>query len=266
MTDNLLNLIDCEDVLLTDCSYLDLSDLTQISRFNDFVVAHLNIHSLPNKYDDFVEMLNILSDKNLLPDIIGLCETFLSEKNYSKYSFDGFDIISQYRKCKKQGGVSIMVKSHFNFIERLDLSLFEEGKFESIFIEIPRKGKCNVIVGEIYRVPGTSETEFLEMYERVIKDIRSEHKQIIIATDQNLDYLKINVHCNTMKFFEMNLSNNIIPTVYKPTRVTFNSATLIDNIYVGCELYSDAKSFITFHKLLNLFYTYKYQIYVTFFY
>ena len=244
MTDNLLNLIDCEDVLLTDCCYLDLSDLTQFSRFNDFVVAHLNIHSLPNKYDDFVEMLNILSDKNLLPDIIGLCETFLSEKNYSKYSFDGFDIISQYRKCKKQGGVSIMVKSHINFIERLDLSLFEEGKFESIFIEIPRKGKCNVIVGEIYRVPGTSEIEFLEMYERVIKDIRSEHKQIIIATDQNLDYLKINVHCNTMKFFEMNLSNNIIPTVYKPTRVTFNSATLIDNIYVDCELHSDAKSFI----------------------
>ena len=201
MTDNLLNLINFEDVLLTDCSYLDISEVAKYSRINTFVVSHLNIHSLPDKFDNFVDLLNMLTGKNLLPDIICLCETFLSEKNFSKYNFDGFDLFSQYRKNRKQGGVSIMVRSHFTFIERPDLSIFEEGKFESIFIELIRKGKCNVIVGEIYRVPGTSENEFIETYERLITKIRSERKKIIIGTDQNLDYLKINTHNNTMKFF-----------------------------------------------------------------
>ena len=58
-------------------------------------------------------------------------------------------------------------------------------------------------------------------------------------TDQNLDYLKINTHSNTRKFYELNLTNNLIPTIFRPTRVTHSSATLIDNIYVDAELYTN---------------------------
>jgi len=185
-----------------------------------------------------------MNDKNLLPDIILLCETFLSEKNFSRYSFHDYELVSRYRKEKSRGGVTIMVKSHINYIERPDLGIFEEGKFESIFVEIPRKGKCSVIVGEIYRVPGTNENEFIEKYESIVAKIKSERKRLIIGTDQNLDYLKIHTHTNTMKFFEMNISNNVIPTIYRPTRVTHTSATLIDNIYVDSEMYRNVKSHI----------------------
>ena len=79
-------------------------------------------------------------------------------------------------------------------MERPDLCIFDEGKFESIFIEIPRRGKCSIIVGE---VPGTRENDFIEKHERIIK----KHKKIIIGTDQNLDYLKIPTHQRTMEFF-----------------------------------------------------------------
>ena len=60
-------------------------------------------------------------------------------------------------------------------------------------------------MGEIYRVPGTNETEFLTTYENVIIKIKNEHKRVIIDTDQNLDYLKINMHNKTMEFFDMNV-------------------------------------------------------------
>ena len=253
MTDDLSALINFEDILLSDCKYLELDDPIECCRTNTFVVSHLNIHSLPDKFNDLQIMLDMLNEKNLLPDIMCLCETFLTENNYSKFNFNGFDLISQYRKKKQRGGVSIMVKSHISYIERNDLAIFEEGKFESIFIEISRSGKCNIVVGEIYRVPGTSEKDFIENYEKLIEKIRLERKQIIIGTDQNLDYLKINIHNNTMKFFELNVNNSIIPTIYKPTRVTQNTATLIDNIYIDSELYNDIQSYIIINDISDHF-------------
>ena len=40
-------------------------------------------------------------------------------------------------------------------------------------------------------------------------------------------------HPPTKEFIDINLYNNLIPTITKPTRITRNSATLIDNIIVG---------------------------------
>ena len=49
-----------------------------------------------------------------------------------------------------------MIRSHINYVERSDLKIFDEGKFESIFIEIPQKGRSSLVIGEVYRVPGTN--------------------------------------------------------------------------------------------------------------
>ena len=245
MNNSLLDEVNLDDVLISDCSYLSIDgdNVIQRNMNNSLVIAHLNIHSLPNKYHDLQELLNCMKEKNILPDIVLLCETFLNDRNASRFTFENYTLVSCYRKLKKQGGVSVMVRSHIKFIERQDLNVFHEGRFESIFIEIPRKGK-NIIIGEVYRVPGTCEKAFIETYEGIVQKIRLEHKQIIIGTDQNLDYLKINSHRNTQQFFDLNLSNNLIATVYKPTRITQNSATLIDNIYIDVELYKNIKSYI----------------------
>ena len=247
MNDNLLDILDRVDynnVLLSDCTYLDLEKSSAIDSDNSFTVAHLNIHSVPSKFDDLIEMLKVLDERKILPDIFMLCETFLSEKNHKKFNFDGYDIINAYRVNKQRGGVAILVKNGINYVERSDIGVFEEGKFESIFVELPQNRKPNIIIGEVYRVPGTNERDFIEKYESIIRTIKAENKRVIIGTDQNLDYLKINVHPNTQNFFDLNLSNGIIPTIYKPTRVTHNSATLIDNIYVDSSLFHDIKSFI----------------------
>ena len=242
---NLTEIIDTEDAMLSDCKYLDLTS-DDIPNFNilDTKIAHLNVHSIPNKYEDIKDFLNNLQQKNLLPHVLLLCETFLNDKNFDKFNFQNYDMISEYRKDKTKGGVSIMVRSNLKYIVRKDLTLFRECKFESVFIEISRKNNKNVIVGEVYRVPGTSETDFLSDYEQIVSKIKGEHKCIVIGTDQNLDYLKINVHGNTRKFFEFNLSNSLIPCITKPTRITHRSATLIDNIYVDAQLTSKVRSHI----------------------
>ena len=244
MSDSLLDKIEYENLITHDCNYMDINEALVENQDTSFRVAHLNVHSIPDKYYDLLDLFEIMREKNMLPDVVLFCETFFSEKNFSKYSFDNFDLISRYRKNKSRGGVSILIRSNIKYIERSDIDIFEEGIFESVFIEVQRKYKCNIVIGEIYRIPGTCEREFIEKYKSIVAKIKHENKKIIIGTDQNLDYLKINAHSRTMDFFNLNLENNIIPTIYKPTRVTHTSATLIDNIYIDSDLYKNVKSHI----------------------
>ena len=242
---NFLDSVELDSTMFNECAYFDLSeDIIQHELTDSLKIGHLNIHSLPSKYEDLIDLLDNMHEKQILPDIMLFCETFLNEKNHDKFPFQNYNIISEYRKQASRGGVSIMIQTQLRYILRNDLRIFDEGKFESLFIEIQRKSGANVVVGEVYRVPGTNEVDFINCYESIVKKVKDEHKKIIIGTDQNLDYLKINSHRNTQKFFELNLTNNLLPTIFKPTRVTNTSATLIDNIYVDTEIGCNTTSHI----------------------
>ena len=60
-------------------------------------------------------------------------------------------------------------------------------------------------------------------------------KHVVIGLDHNLDLLKSSTHSQTQQFLETTLEYNLIPTITKPTRVTHNSTTLIDNILLKTE-------------------------------
>ena len=48
-----------------------------------------------------------------------------------------------------------------------------------------------------------------------------------------MDFKNHSKHPPTKELIDINLDNNLIPTITKPTRITRNSATLIDNIILG---------------------------------
>ena len=77
----------------------------------------------------------------------------------------------------------------------------------------------------------------------VIK-LKSESKEIIIGTDQNMDYLKVYTHHNTLDLLDTNLGLKLFPTILRPTRITNTTATLIDNIYLSEQLATKYLSFI----------------------
>ena len=62
---NLDELVDLDDAFLTNCQYLDIADdnvIVQNSE-NSIKIAHLNVHSLLSKYDDLIDLLEILKQK-----------------------------------------------------------------------------------------------------------------------------------------------------------------------------------------------------------
>ena len=48
--------------------------------------------------------------------------------------------------------------------------------------------------------------------------------------DVNINLINMDKHTPTLDFIDTLLEHGMIPTISKPTRVTKNSATLIDNI------------------------------------
>jgi len=71
------------------------------------------------------------------------------------------------------------------------------------------------------------------MYNTIVENIQNFNGNIILGTDQNFDYIKIEQHKNIVELLSIFITNSLIPTITKPTRITHSTATLIDNIYVS---------------------------------
>ncbi len=104
------------------------------------------------------------------------------------------------RKVNSRGGVAIYIKDNIKFSNRPDLEINHDGEFESIVIEANVSyNTSSVIVGEIYRVPNTSEVVSVERYEEIINRVTSTDKDLILFTDQNFDYFKMDTHKHSLE-------------------------------------------------------------------
>jgi len=200
-----------------------------------YKVLHINIQSLPSSFDKLTSMLTELEGKGILFDFILLCETWLTEKNAEAYNLPGYKFIYKNRTKEQRGGVAIYVKDIYNFTLIEEVSFFDEGVYESIFIKA-KAGSESVIVGEIYRIPNTNLPKTLGLYEKTLDILNDSKDKVIIGTDQNLNYLNIEKHKATEDLFNIFYSHSMLPTINKPTRVNHSTATLIDNIYIKAHL------------------------------
>ena len=102
---------------------------------------------------------------------------------------------------------------------------------ECIFIEIPQVIKVNILVGCIYRPPDTNiqqfNVEFIVLLD-IINSGRVEHT--FIACDYNIDLLKRDNHVLTEEFINNLISSSFLPTIFRSTRITNSSATLIHQL------------------------------------
>ena len=54
---------------------------------------------------------------------------------------------------------------------------------------------------------------------------------VIVAGDMNIDLTKCDAHKETASYIESVMTNNFMPTILMPMRITSYSASLIDHIY-----------------------------------
>ncbi len=62
---------------------------------------------LPKHFDEFKTMLASPESQNYKPDIILLCDTWLSDMNAQLFELPGYEFIEQHRLNRRRGGVAM---------------------------------------------------------------------------------------------------------------------------------------------------------------
>ena len=229
------------------CDYLDLDSCSNLNSNNyNLIALQLNICSLLAHQLELKQLIHTTEKQNSCTDIIFLCETFLSKHTVNMVNIPDFMHVENYRKDKKGGGVSILIRNGISFKHRTDLDVFEEGQTKSIFVEILSKNGRKIVLGSLYRPPNTAIEQFHTHLVDIItkaKMTRGRNKpEMVLGMDHNIDLLKSSHHPQTHSFVEDLSQLDILPMITRLNRTTSHSATLIDNIYVSEQLHRQFES------------------------
>lgn len=204
--------------------YYNLSDLC--SRYpdsgDDLKLMHLNVRSLYPKIDEINSLVGAIEIEF---DFMCFSETWLNRSTVSLAVFEHYNHFYVTR-------VSVFTSNAYKskYIDNLNLCTSD---IECVFVENIKSGK-KVIVGTIYRPPNGNNIQFLTYIEDIVIELSSRVcDAIYICGDFNYIFLNMidSEHC--LNFANMMFSHYYQATITKPTRVSDDSCTLIDNIFVS---------------------------------
>ena len=226
------------------CEYTDIEDAVinklVVNKELKINVLHLNVRSLLKNVDNLTMLLKELEEKGIVIHIVALCETYLNNLNQMLANIENYKPVHSVRDNRMGGGTSIYVHDSIR-LTKIHRTPFISA-FESTMIEAKFKGK-SFAVAEIYRPPGTDDTEFTESLQTVL-DLCSHQEYTFICSDFNYDLLKSHLHKPTENVANLFLANKLLPMILKPTRITHSTSTLIDNIYVRSKKIMPNESYV----------------------
>ena len=193
---------------------------------NNLSLFHLNIRSVP------ANLSSLLSDMENLDhrySVIGLTKTWLNPSNIDAYGIDGYNHIGIARSNQNGDGVSLFMSNEISYSELTELTKVQE-YIECLFLKINFKD-ITYILGFVYRPPNSDIDHFTETLNAILSQISN--LPCYIMGDYNLDLLKHEWHNTTEHFLNTMYSNSLKPLIYKPTRETDSTATLIENIFAN---------------------------------
>ena len=91
------------------------------------------------------------------------------------------------------------------------------------------KNSKRIIICCIYRAPNTDLTLLNEHINFIFSN--SHTKTVYLCGDFNVDLLQYDKHVDTNNFVDQLFSFGLHPLITRPTRITHNIKTLIDNIF-----------------------------------
>ena len=197
---------------------------------DDLTIVQLNIRGIGSKVSRLKYMIDH-SFENCEPDIILLSETWLTEQSPT-ISLPGYVFVHKPRKIKKGGGVGILIKQNIRY-HTIEGIKFASTVYESLIVLLELLNGDKIVVGSIYRPPNIDALLYNTEYGNMLCSLKKQNaKSIILGMDHNMDLLHCDKHQKTEDFVQINLDHLMFPTITRPTRITKNTATLIDNIII----------------------------------
>ena len=105
---------------------------------------------------------------------------------------------------------------------------------ESTFIEILNKKQNNLIIGCVYKHLKHEIKDFTNNHMMPLLDkLSNENKDLMIMGDFNVNLINFNDDKNISNFLDIMPSHSFLPFITTPTRITRNTKTLTDNIFLN---------------------------------
>ena len=228
------------DFMTNQCISIPLPDLTTKLKLTNFNVYSHNIHSLNAHHDELVTTLaalpvgffNVLA----LQEIWSINSSFVIS-GYHSLVYNSRDMDSTLNpNCG--GGVGLYIKNNLNYEILHNLSHFEKGVYESIWIKIIINKKDYLLLGNIYR-PNTpplgNSIRATQIHASILDKIKLDKSlrkgKIIICSDFNLDIANVD-NINSNNYLDLHFQHGLIPLITLSAHTTTTSARVIDHIFV----------------------------------
>ena len=140
--------------------------------------------------------------------------------------------VNQYRQYRRGGGVCLFVKESFCCKTRQDLSINCDA-IESLCLEIKNETSENIILDLTYKQPNGDAKEFEKHLNTILSTNDILKKDVIMASDFNMNMLDFEQNKKVQNFLNIMFGHSMMPVINKSTRVTKNTATVIDHIFIN---------------------------------
>ena len=208
---------------------------SKIEENTSLSIFTLNIRSLNRNSNE----LNILlSQLTLKFDFLCLTEIWDSNLTFMAKIFPGYKCKYVPPKSSKCGGVALFYRQNYKVEINNDLQLNSNKDdiidVDEIWLNTETENGIKSTIGVIYRHPKANITKFNDKFYSVLDKINSDKsiEMCFIAGDFNVNLINYDTHKPTETFLDNFISNSFLPSIHLPTRITYKSSTLIDNIFV----------------------------------
>ena len=212
-----------------------------LNKGSNFRMAFLNCRGLLNIFD---QISLFISHHNI--DVFASCETFLNDSTKTFINKQDYTFFHKNRINKKQGGVGFFIKSTIqsDLVNEFD-HLYLEMAFEFLAVKIDVNG-MKILCCVCYQPPSFPASKFMELLDDFVLIASKNYPKIVFMGDFNIDLYNSNnssgnfhgISSDGADLLSVCLSGGLLPAYGVPTRITKDSASLIDNLFTNLELKS----------------------------
>lgn len=235
------DLYSIDEDMKSNCCYISESKYFSLNAPNDLKILSINCQSLLAKVEEIKLFLSQCAHPSLLPDIIALQEIWQIPV-ISNVEIDGYNFIYKTRVSRQGGGIGFYIKKGIPFTKTLTCEqFFVEGYYESLAIEISHSDK-DLILNNIYRPNNVSlgsgvrvtqhelDEKFLEYFSNHLEQLTESGKKCLFMGDTNINLFKIGSENIPLDYHNIIVSEGFFNVISKATRISEDSASLIDQI------------------------------------
>ena len=231
-------------------------------------ILNLNCQCINSKFDKIKLFLEGINNNSMPFSVITLQETWAdNETDMNFFNIPNYTMVYEDSRLSKHGGLVTYIHNTSSFERLSSDNMYNQNStvYESMFLKIYKKSSkfTKYIIGNIYRRPSSTLyiyiefielnkqkknivqvytsiytkadelAQFIDEFTTVTQNLQEQHIKSYLCGDYNINLLKIDSLLHYNRFFENITTLGFFPQITRPTRLSGESNTLIDNIFTN---------------------------------